>query len=517
LNRPELTSEKFFPDPFSKKPRAMLYKTGDLGRFLPDGRIEFQGRSDHQVKIRGFRIELGEIENVLCKHPAVQQAVVAAREDTPGNRRLVAYIVPQPGQHFSVAELRTFVKEGLPDYMVPSASVELDALPLTPNGKVDRKALPAPDLSVTAATASIPPRDQLEESLAKIWREILGVQVVGVTDNFFDLGGHSLMAVRLMSEIKNLTGVNLPLTTLFQGATVERLAELVRGIETIPPAVAHQIQAGDDRPPFFAIVLAGMNALGYIPLAKHLGTEQPFYTLQSPGQGPRTKGKPYTPKEYEAVAAEYIRAMRSVQPVGPYHIGGMCEGARIAFEMARILEASGETVALLAIIDTWVLENTQNRTLWKIDYYFAQTRRLWRTSWKERGAAVRKAVRNRLKWWTAVDSGPRKTEWTQTYWPGENFVPDQIQTRITVFKIPKQPFYYHPDPLLGWGARTKSGVDTELVPNGKHNLLLREPYVRQLATALASVLARIRPEPGQTAGTATREPESADAATVLRY
>src|SRR5205823_8418586 len=308
--------------------------------------------------------------------------------------------------------------------------VELETLPLTPNGKVDRKALPKPDLSAQSSSGRVSPRDEVEEGIAKIWREILGLQVVGITENFFDLGGHSLMAVRLMNEIAKLTGVNLPLTALFQVATIDRLAALVRGKTTIPPAVVHQIQAGSDKAPFFAAVLAGVNSLGYVPLAKHLGADQPFYTLQSPGPGPRSSGKPYTTQEYEAAATEYVRAMRTIQPHGPYYIGGTCEGARIAFEMTRILESEGETVDLLAIIDTWVVENTQNRSLWKIYYYYDKMRRLSSQPCSSRMAAVQKAVRNRLKWWTGSKSAPLKSEWIQTYWPGENFVPAQVRSTI---------------------------------------------------------------------------------------
>jgi len=316
-----------------------------------------------------------------------------------------------------------------------------------------------------------------------------------------------------MNEIAKLTGVNLPLTALFQGATIDRLAALVRGTTTIPPAVVHQIQAGSDKAPFFAAVLAGVNSLGYVPLAKHLGADQPFYTLQSPGPGPRSSGKPYTTQEYEAAATEYVRAMRTIQPHGPYYIGGTCEGARIAFEMTRILESEGETVDLLAIIDTWVVENTQNRSLWKIYYYYDKMRRLSSQPWSSRMAAVQKAVRNRLKWWTGSKSAPLKSEWIQTYWPGENFVPAQVRSTITVFKIPKQPFYYRPDPLLGWGSRTTSGVTTELVPHGRHLLLLREPYVRELAAALSKTLRRLRPDLPKTSHF-RNEPESADVTAV---
>jgi thioesterase domain-containing protein/acyl carrier protein len=425
----------------------------------------------------------------------------------------VAYIVCKPGQHVSLIDARAYLKQTLPDYMLPTGLVALEALPLTPNGKVDRKALPKPDMAKAVSGLAAPPRGEVETKLAMIWQEVLGIESVNVTDNFFDLGGHSLMAVRLVNEIKKLTGVEIPLTALFQGATIERLANLVRGTTSVPQAIVHQIQPGTNRPQFFAAVLAGLNSLGYVPLAKHLGSDQPFYTLQSPGPGPHATGKPYSIQEYVAVAAEYVRAMRSVQPRGPYYIGGTCEGARIAFEMTRILESEGETVELLAIIDTWVVENTQNRWLWKIYYYYDQMRRLSRQPWQWRLAVAQRAVRNRLRWWTRAKSAPPKSEWIETYWPGEDFVPAQVRSRITVFKIPTQPFYYRPDPLLGWGSRTTSGVITELVPHGKHLLLLREPYVRELAAALLKTLKRVQPDLG-CPGHLDSEPEPADAAPV---
>ena len=424
----------------------------------------------------------------MLAHPAVEQAVVVAREDSPGDKRLVAYIVRAAGEQLTISEARPYLKRTLPDYMLPAALVELERLPLTPNGKVDQKALPKPTSTASAAAARVEPRNQLEEKLVKIWQEILSTEAIGITDNFFDLGGHSLLAVRLVNEIKNVTGADIPLTALFQEATIEHLAKIIRGAASVSKALAQPIQASGSRPPFFAAVLSGVNPLGYVPLAKHLGPDQPFYTLQSPGPGPHATMRSYTPQEYENVASEYVRAMQVIQPRGPYHIGGTCEGARIAFEMTRILEARGETVNLLAIFDTWVLENSQNPKLWRVYYYSQRLRGLWHQSWHARLAAVRKALRTHLLSWIGSKSAPRKSEWLKIYWPGEDFVPQRIEGRITVFKIPKQPYYYNPDPLLGWGARTQSGVDTYLIPNGRHRLLLREPYVRELAKALSESL-----------------------------
>jgi amino acid adenylation domain-containing protein len=234
LNRPYLTAERFIPNPFSNQPGTRLYKTGDLARYLPDGNIEFLGRIDHQVKIRGFRIELGEIETVLSKHPAVREAVVVAREESPGDKRLVAYVVRSQDGASTINELRTFVKEKLPEYMVPSAFVFLDSLPFTPNGKVDRKALPVPGQSCPELEQSfVEPRTPVEELLANIWAEVLKLPKVGVHDNFFELGGHSLLATQLVSRIRERLLVELPLRVLFEKATVADLSDYIQTVQSI--------------------------------------------------------------------------------------------------------------------------------------------------------------------------------------------------------------------------------------------------------------------------------------------
>jgi amino acid adenylation domain-containing protein len=243
LKRPELTQEKFIPDPFSSERGARLYKTGDLTRFLADGNIEYLGRLDHQVKIRGFRIELGEIEAALDQHPAVSQSVVMAREDKPGEKRLAAYVALQPGKTLTMTDMRAHLTQSLPEYMVPGALVTLDSLPLNPNGKVDRKRLPVPDYSMaSAASAAVQPRNPTEEIVAGIWAELLEQPSVGVTENFFDLGGHSLLATRVVSRVRQIFEIELPLRTLFEAPTVSGLGERIdavrkQGIKTLVPPI----------------------------------------------------------------------------------------------------------------------------------------------------------------------------------------------------------------------------------------------------------------------------------------
>jgi amino acid adenylation domain-containing protein len=233
LNRPDLTAKKFIPNPFSNESGFHLYKTGDKARYLPDGNIEFLGRIDNQVKIRGFRIELGEVEAAITSHPAVRETVVVAREDTPGNKRLVAYVVPK-GEAVqetvlpTINELRSFLKTKLPDYMVPGAFVFLSAMPLTPNGKIDRRTLPAPDSSLRELENNfVAPSTPTEETLAAIWAEVLGLQKVGIHDNFFELGGHSLLATSVISRIQEAFKIELPLRHLFEAPTIASLSQVI--------------------------------------------------------------------------------------------------------------------------------------------------------------------------------------------------------------------------------------------------------------------------------------------------
>jgi acyl-coenzyme A synthetase/AMP-(fatty) acid ligase/acyl carrier protein len=228
LNRPELTRERFLPDPFSAKRDARMYKTGDLGRWRADGNIEFLGRNDHQVKIRGYRIELGEIESQLARHVQVKEAVVLAREDVPGEQRLVAYVVAESAAETpSVEELRAHLKGALPDFMTPSAFVALDRLPLTPNGKLDRRALPEPEFGAYASRVYEAAQGEVEEILSLIWRELLRVERVGRQDNFFELGGHSLRAMKLVAQVAERLDVKISVIEIFKHPTLHQLASVI--------------------------------------------------------------------------------------------------------------------------------------------------------------------------------------------------------------------------------------------------------------------------------------------------
>jgi amino acid adenylation domain-containing protein len=350
-NRPELTKEKFIPDPFSRNPEARLYKTGDLCRWMPDGAIEYLGRMDFQVKIRGQRIELGEIEAALGRHKEVKQCVVVAREDSAGGKILVAYFEPWAGLAPQPAALRQFLGQQLPDYLVPSFFVRIEKLPLSPNGKIDRKTLPAPENQRTAILDSYaPPRDSVEQVLVQLWAKVLRVKTVGLHDNFFELGGHSLLAVRLVTEIEKVYGKRLPLATLLQAQTVAELAEILRKEQWEPSWQSLvPIRAGGSRPPLFLMHSHGGNVLEYFPLANHLDEQQPVYALQARG----LDGQIVSGRSVEEMVASYLAEIRSLQPEGPYFLGGYCSGGVLAWEAARQLAAVGERVALLVMIQTF--------------------------------------------------------------------------------------------------------------------------------------------------------------------
>jgi amino acid adenylation domain-containing protein/non-ribosomal peptide synthase protein (TIGR01720 family) len=354
LNDPAATSLKFIPNPFSSRRGDRLYKTGDLACFLPDGNLEFLGRTDHQVKLRGFRIELGEIEVMLESHPEVRQAVAVARDEAHGEKRLVAYVVRRAGSAVASAELRSYVQARVPIYMVPAAVVLLEELPLTVSGKVNRAALPPPEADrLEAKSHFVAPRDFVEVLLIRIWEEVLGVKPIGLKDDFFELGGHSILALRLMGEIQKQFGRELPLAVLFEKRTVEQLAEaLNQQFETLPHSPLVPIQPlGTKRPLFFVHVGSGQ-VLCYLELARYLGTDQPFYGLQDNYPYEENDNDSVADISIEEMAAYYIDSLRAVQPEGPYIFGGWSFGGVVAYEMAMQLMQRGEEVPLLILLDT---------------------------------------------------------------------------------------------------------------------------------------------------------------------
>jgi amino acid adenylation domain-containing protein len=495
LNRPELTAEKFVPDPFSSEPGARMYLTGDVARYRVDGSIEFLGRIDHQVKLRGYRIELGEIETALRDHAAVQDAVVVVHDSPSGHKDLVAYL--GVGQAASepelIAELRALVRKTLPEYMVPAHFVLLEKLPLTPNGKIDRRALPAPDRSRSDFTQlRTEPRNAVEEKLVQIWKTILGVDQVGVTDNFFEIGGHSLLAVRLVSEIEKEFDQKLPLVSLFQNSTVESLAEALQSTapSTSWPTIV-EIQKGTQKTPLFCVSMPNVNALGYVALARHLGVEQRVYGLQA--QYPEDLQGEHSQFAVDDMATEYLEAVRRVQPHGPYQLVGMCRGAHIAFEMARRLRKENEEVAFVGILDTWVLENTYNKFLY-VGYYARRIRSSLKLGFRDQIELLRKKAGGQSEQTAQAETSGAKETTTElanpmhAYFPGPDFQPKTYAGRVGVFRTRTQPLNRIRDKSLGWGKLAEGGVDIHYVP-GRHGAsVLREPHVQVLAAEIKKYL-----------------------------
>ena len=495
LNHPQLTTERFIPNPFSNKPGASLYKTGDLVRYLSDGNLEFLSRLDHQVKLRGFRIELGEIESTIREHSAVQDVLVIVRH-ADGNKSLVGYVVAN-SDHLAVqddklaSDLRSLLKQKLPDYMVPAHFVFLEKFPLTPGGKIDRGALPPPDVTrPQLEEAHIAPRNDLERRLAHIWEKLLGVQSVGIRDNFFDLGGHSLLAVRLVSEIEKEVGQRLPLVCLFQNANIENIAGLLRqDLRSLSWPTLVEIQGGGKNVPLFCVSHPNVNALGYRSLARYLGPDQPVFGLQA--QYPEDLEGEHSDRAVEQMATEYLAELQAVQPAGPYQFVGICRGAHIAYEMARRLEQAGQHVALLGILDTWVMENTLNY-FWYLEHYAGRLVWLKGLGLKDQISFIKKKTKSALRNFgemISFSSPPQsaRNPIHEIYFPGPDFVPKTYQGRIEVFRVRQQPRHRIRDEQLGWGKLAGRGVGVHLIP-GVHTSVLKEPNVPGLAAELKKLL-----------------------------
>ena len=348
LHRPELTAERFVRDRFHADPAARVYRSGDLGRWRADGSIEYLGRNDFQVKIRGYRIELGEIEAALQDCPGIRDAAVIAREDTPGDRRLVAYVVSDEST-LDVAGLRARLATRLADYMLPAAFVALPQLPLNNNGKLDRHALPAPDAAAVASSTFAAPQGEWENAVAEIWRELLDLERVGRDDNFFDIGGHSLLGVLLLSRLHQDHGVEVPLRVLFVYPTLREFAAAT-GFEAAPPAFRNlvAVRAGGDETPLF-LLHPSEGEIGYArTLAAALDPALPVYGLAATGLG---EGE-VALTSIEDMATQYLREIRQVQPQGPYRLAGWSAGGTLAYEIAHQLIGADQTVEFLGLIDT---------------------------------------------------------------------------------------------------------------------------------------------------------------------
>jgi amino acid adenylation domain-containing protein len=325
-----------------------LYRTGDGGRFLPDGRLEILGRTDDQVKIRGVRIETAEVSRALMEHPAIKDAATVAGLGPDEEKMLVAYVVPENGSLPDAATLQSHVAKLLPPAMVPAVVTALDAIPVTVNGKLDHGALPLPNVRAAEDKEPAAPRYGLEIVLTNIWEEAFGRSPIGVTDNFFEIGGHSLLAAHIMARVSEHLNQEVHLATLFEHPTIESLATAVAdGLRDDGMSPLIPLQPKGTRPPFFCVHPAPGTVFCYIPLAEYLGDDQPFYAFQAPGLYDEQPAL----EDNDTIARTYVEAMRTVQPKGPYHLGGHSAGAGVAYAMAQQLQDEGEEVALLAVLD----------------------------------------------------------------------------------------------------------------------------------------------------------------------
>lgn len=483
LNRPELTADKFVANPFGT-PSTRLYRTGDLARYLPDGNIEFLGRLDDQVKLRGLRIELGEIEAVLTQHSAVRQATVMVRDDASGQKRMVAYIAAD-ADAYSAAELKSHLGRQLPTYMIPAIFVRLDYLPLSPSGKVDRRVLPEPDMDRTIQEeVFVAPRTEIEELLANgVFGQVLGLDQIGVNDNFFALGGNSLQAVQLVSRLRDTTEVDLPVRRIFEVPTVAGMAEAIGQItergeqkqdgsaedEWTPLVVLRQ---GGTGVPFFCIHASRGSVFSYAELARQLPTNRPFYGLEAPGI---EDGR--TPLRNIVTQAElYVDALRTVQPRGPYLLGGWSTGGLVAYEMAQQLYRKGEKMALLVLLDSFVpvpgemqLDDTSLSEMFHSDV---------------RGLTEQKAISNQIE---LILDGPEALRRRLEVFKANvravyNYELTPYAGRVTLLRATESP-----DNGPAWRTLVVAGLDEQVIA-GNHYSIFSPERVPHLAQVLADCI-----------------------------
>ncbi|MCS6246378.1 MAG: amino acid adenylation domain-containing protein [Opitutus sp.] len=528
LNNPDINEQRFIPSPFSGDRSSRLYRTGDRGRFRPDGNLEFIGRDDRQVKIRGFRVELGEVETALRTHNEISEALVVTHDDKTGKRGLVAYVVPhakagQSRRESQVAtrpqlgsRLRAHLKERLPDHMVPGAFMVMDRFALTPAGKIDHAALPPPEHLRPGVGEVVGPRDATEALLCQIWGELLKLKSIGVHEDFFQIGGDSLMGAVMFTEVEKRTGVRLPIEAILRNATVERMAVYIeaarqlRQQRTGSPWVEIQ-PLGERRRLFLVHGVGGGMMWGYANLARHLGPNQPIYAFRA---------SPVSPLTINEMAAQYVRDLRAFQPEGPYLLGGYCFGGNIAYEMSRMLMDQGQRVDLLVLFNTsppncsydcttitplFVCRFFLNLTHWFIGFVkWGHVKQLRFLRWKFQ--MMRRRVGKLFGHGpsatgfdveTQVDLSTVPIEdhslWTAHVRANGLHQASVYQGKVTLLRTLGHPFDCNYDPLCGWADYAKGGITVKVLP-GLHESLLEEPQVRLAAKELKTLLDQINAE-----------------------
>ncbi|MHB2020384.1 MAG: amino acid adenylation domain-containing protein, partial [Candidatus Xenobia bacterium] len=506
LNRPELTEEKFVPDPFGP---GRLYRTGDLGRYLENGEIEILGRIDHQVKVNGIRMEPGEIECALTAHDEVRQALVMVREDAPGDKRLVAYCVARP-EKVGAAELRSWLQARLPAFMVPSAFVVLAEFPLTPNGKVNRHALPAPEGRREQPQVEAMPGDLLEYQLTRLFEDVLNVHPVGIHDSFFDLGGTSILGVKLLTRLERMLNQKLPLMAIYDAPSVSQMAQAMRQRgASLQLSCLVPLRPQGELPPFFCVhALIGDVCRD---LARHVGPDQPFYGLQPRG----LDGTQAAHFRIEEMARYYLQEVRNVQPQGPYYLGGYCFGGVVAYEMAQQLTAAGERVGMVCVIDVPPpnvprrslparLRGLLNNALWagnrlrdacREPHSLGRKLRYHLKRW--RGAVSLEDVHPLLETMNGMSRWPEHYQRIAqiNYQAFVNYRPRPYSGRLTLIRRdePFQPWGVD-DPAAEWGELA-GAVEVHRV-SGHHDQIMNEPHVQEVGAVLRRSLDAARRDLG---------------------
>lgn len=488
--RPEQTTERFLPDPFSEEPGALLYRTGDMVRWTPEGELEFIGRVDEQVKIRGFRVELGEVEAALNDLGTVKDKAVSALPDHSGEKRLVLHVVPsdatlpagQQGQDERtdayIRDVRAHLAQKLPEHMRPMDVVVIRDMPFNANGKPDKKKLPPPDLAATRLrTEHVAPRNELEGILAGIWAKTLHLDQVGVHDNFFEIGGHSLLGIEMLAHVERQLGKKLPVKTMYQSPTVAKLAETINSDKPQKPwKNLSAIQPKGDRTPFFCV--HGDEANIFLP--KYLGDDQPFYGFFHQGED----GQPIAFQSVRTIAEHFIREMRQVRPHGPYILGGYSFGGIVAFEMACQLAAMDEAVPLVVLFDTYAPAESVASTKEEDGLY----------PWVKRGMLRRlikyyfdrgRILPGKIRHFHIIDTYSKATaEYSPGMFPG----------KVTLIRTEGSPG----TPDMGWKDLARDGVEIHKVP-GDHYSIIKEPHVRALAREVRASMDQVLRRPASSA------------------
>lgn len=497
LNRAELTTEKFIRDPYAHEPNARMYQTGDLARYRPDGTIQFIGRRDNQIKVHGFRIEAGEIEVALKCHKTVREAVVVAYEKSPNEKQLVAYLVPDSSVHLSTHQLRDFLKQKLPEHMIPSTFVWLDEWPMTPNGKLDRHALPQPRPSeLDRSGHSALPRDRIELELCHLWENLLNVSRVGPHDNFFELGGDSFLAARICTAIASLYGHQLPLRVFFDAPTVESISTILR-VEGRQPewsAIVPIQPQGALSPLFYFPPLN--TVLSFYPLTATLGNDQPVYGLLA---SPRGDHNPFSRIEDEA--AYYVEQICTIQPHGPYYLAGWSYGGITAFETAQQLLARSQSIAFLGVMDTGF-----QFTDWRARVGYYRRRLSYLAGLNARDQITRFINHARFPGQRAeaeADGLSSLAGIDPTLLPGNDYRGDRIRKshyrprmfpgRVVLFRTRDNAPHQARDPLKGWERLARGGVEVYDI-DGEHGSIMNEPQGQDLRDKFHAALIKAQKE-----------------------